>query len=124
MADTILMLSGISGALAVILGAFGAHALKKKLDTDRLAVFATGVEYHFYHTFALAAVGLSMRAPSGVGSELLEWAAICFAVGIVMFSGSLYLLATKRNKLFGPITPLGGLFLIAGWSLFALQWAG
>jgi len=117
-----MILCAISGGSAVMLGAFASHGLKNKLSPEMLSVFKTGVDYQFVHTFALALVGLTMIAQGIEQSELLTWAFICFAAGIVFFSGSLYLLALTRKKIFGPITPLGGLFFIFGWLLFALYW--
>jgi len=113
------------GALAVIIGAFGAHGLSSKLPADRLQIFETGVRYHFYHVFALLIVGiLAIHSPSG----LLTWSGRCFLTGILLFSGSIYLLATRDllgidswSKFIGPVTPLGGTFFIAGWVLLALH---
>lgn len=87
-----------------------------------LSVFKTGVDYQFYHTFALALVGLSQVAQNIEQSMFLTWAFICFGIGIIFFSGSLYLLALTKMKFFGPITPLGGLFFILGWLFFILHW--
>ncbi len=122
MEQWIMIASGVSGGLSVILGAFAAHALKKKLSPEMLSVVKTGVDYQFYHSLALAIVGLSMIAQGIEENTLLIWASLCFVIGIILFSGSLYLLALTRKKLFGPITPLGGLFLIVGWLLFTLHW--
>ena len=79
-----------------------------------MAVFQTGVQYQFYHALALILIGLLMKQ---MPSPLLLWSAGLIAVGIVFFSGSLYMLALTGNKVFGPITPLGGLFFIIGWVL-------
>lgn len=122
MVKIIMLVSSISGGLAVMLGAFAAHGLKNKLSPEMLSAFKTGVDYHFYHTFALALIGLSLFLQGVDQSQYLTWAAICFGVGIIFFSGSLYLLAITGKKIFGPITPLGGLFFIAGWLLFAFHW--
>ena len=122
MKDLIMILSGISGGLSVVLGAFGAHGLKNKITPEMLAVFKTGVDYQFYHSIALALVGLSLIAQGVDESRFLIWAFVCFSIGIVFFSGSLYLLALTRKKIFGPITPLGGLFFILGWLSFTLHW--
>lgn len=109
--------AAVFGAIAVALGAFGAHALRDSLGPARLATFNTGVQYQFYHTIALAAVG-------GIGfvHQSVFWpaAAWLFAIGIVLFSGSLYGLAITERRAFGPITPLGGLCFLAGWVLFAI----
>jgi len=122
MAKLIMLISAISGGLSVILGAFAAHGLKKRLKPEMQAVFKTGVDYQFYHSFALALIGLSLIAQGIEQSTYLTWAFICFGIGIVFFSGSLYLLALTQKKVFGPITPLGGLFFILGWLFFALHW--
>jgi len=122
MAKLIMFVSALSGGLAVMLGAFAAHGLKSRLTPEMLSAFKTGVEYQFYHAFALALVGLSLLAQGVDHSDYLTWAATCFGIGITFFSGSLYLLAITRKKVFGPITPLGGLFFIVGWLFFALHW--
>jgi len=122
MANLIMIISGVSGGLSVLLGAFAAHGLKKKLSPEMLSAFKTGVDYQFFHTFALALVGLSLISQNIEQSIFLTWAAICFGIGIIFFSGSLYLLALTRKKIFGPITPLGGLFFILGWLFFVLHW--
>lgn len=108
-----LLLGSAYGFLAVALGAFGAHALKARLSADMLAVWRTAVEYHFYHALALLLVGLLMRsAPSAP----LSASGACFATGILLFSGSLYVLALSGVRVLGAITPLGGLFFLAGWA--------
>jgi len=113
----ILTIAAISGMLAVILGAFGAHGLKKILTPEMLEVFKTGVQYQFYHTFALLAVGILMYFSE---SKSLKWSANMFIVGIVLFSGSLYALAISGIKILGAITPLGGVAFIVGWILLAV----
>ncbi|KYP14863.1 DUF423 domain-containing protein [Flavihumibacter sp. CACIAM 22H1] len=123
MSRSILSGAAILGALAVILGAFGAHGLKQLVPAETVTTFDTGVRYHFYHVFALLATGLiSIHYPS----SLLKRAAQSFWVGIFLFSGSLYLLtflkATETVGLskLGLITPVGGLFLVLGWVLLFL----
>lgn len=120
---------GLSGAIAVALGALGAHFLKAKMNAglitaDQLAGFETGVRYHMYHTIAMLALLVwSSRQPG----KWLNWAYACFFWGIVLFSGSLYVLCTRGLsgaewlKVMGPITPVGGLVLIAGWVLVAVH---
>jgi uncharacterized membrane protein YgdD (TMEM256/DUF423 family) len=111
----IVLLTGVFfSMLSVVLGAFAAHGLKAKISTDMLGVFQTGVQYQFYHALALILIGLLMKQ---LPSSLLVWSAGLIAVGIVFFSGSLYMLALTSNKMFGPITPLGGVFFIIGWVL-------
>jgi len=114
----ILIVAALSGALAVMLGAFGAHGLKKVIIPDMLEVFKTGVQYQFYHTFALLAVGLFMQTGK---SKALKWAGYLFIAGIVLFSGSLYVLAISGIKMLGAITPVGGVAFIAGWIAFAMH---
>lgn len=110
--------AAISGALAVILGAFGAHSLKGSLTAEQLQVYETGVRYQFYHTLAILMSGLLLRS---YGSGLFKTAGYFFLAGIVCFSGSLYLLSTRAIlgiedwAFLGPVTPVGGLFFICGW---------
>ncbi len=108
------------GALAVGLGAFGAHALKQMLNEKYLGIFETAVRYQFYHVFALLAVGILFKEFPNV---YLAWSGRLFIAGIVLFSGSLYLLTALEGmgqqgfKWLGAVTPLGGLCFIAGWVL-------
>ncbi|MCX4026573.1 DUF423 domain-containing protein [Endozoicomonas sp. SM1973] len=114
MAKLILLSTGISGALAVMLGAFGAHGLKSRLAENLLTVYQTGIQYHFYHTLALGFVALALyRWP---GSTLLSVAGWSFIIGILLFSGSLYLLAVTGIKWLGAVTPIGGVAFIIGWA--------
>jgi len=113
-----LVIAAISGMLAVMLGAFGAHVLKNIINPEMLEVYKTGNQYHFYHTFALLAVGIMMKFGS---SKALNWSAYLFASGIVLFSGSLYVLAISGIKALGIITPFGGVIWIAGWILLAVH---
>lgn len=114
--------AAVLGAIAVALGAFGAHGLKKLVPPESVATFDTGVRYQFYHVFALLVVGMLFSQFPG---KWLGYAANSFIVGIVLFSGSLYLLtalkATGRVGLSGAgiVTPIGGVFFILGW-LFLL----
>ncbi len=115
------------GALAVILGAFGAHALKEKLDAYQLEIFNKGVQYQFYHVVALFAVVL---LSTKISSKSLDFAGWFFTIGILFFSGSLYLLATRSllgidsiTPIIGPITPIGGLCFIIGWILLAISFS-
>ena len=111
-----LAIAGLLIALATALGAFGAHALKAHLAPDKLQVYETAVRYHFLHAIGLLAIGVLLRSLDG---ELLRWSAALVLAGIVLFSGSLYLLTFGAPRLVGIITPVGGLTLIAGWILFA-----
>ncbi|MES1263933.1 MAG: DUF423 domain-containing protein [Peristeroidobacter soli] len=115
--DRILYLSaGVAGFLGVALGAFGAHALKTRLPPDMLAIFETGVRYQMYHVFALVAAAWAWaRWPALVFTA----AGILFVVGILVFSGSLYLLAFTGLRTLGAVTPLGGLAFLGGWLCLA-----
>ncbi|MFF0829784.1 DUF423 domain-containing protein [Brevibacillus sp. NPDC003359] len=114
-----LMLGSISGFLSVALGAFGAHALKEKLDAYSLGIFHTGVTYQTTHALALVLVALLLKwYPDSSG---LVWAGWCFAAGTLIFSGSLYTLAMTGIKVLGAITPIGGVLFLAGWALLAIH---
>lgn len=113
-----LTIAAISGMLAVILGAFGAHILKGMISHEMLEVYKTGIQYHFYHTFALLAVGILMYFNS---SKALKWSADLFTTGIILFSGSLYVMAITGIKLVGIITPFGGVLWIIAWILLAVH---
>lgn len=109
----------LAAALAVGGGAFGAHALAGRVTPERLAVFETGVRYHMYHALALLVVGWASAA--WAGSQPVVWAGYLFLAGLVLFSGSLYVLVLTDTPWLGAVTPLGGLAFIAGWVLLA--WA-
>ena len=111
-----LAIAGALIALATVLGAFGAHALKAHLSQDKLLVYETAVRYHFIHALGLLAIGVLLRSLDG---ELLRWSATLVLIGIVLFSGSLYWLTFGAPRIVGVVTPIGGVALIAGWILFA-----
>ena len=115
---SILTIAAISGLLAVVLGAFGAHALKKMISSEMLEVYKTGVQYQFYHTFALLAVGILMHFNT---SKALKWSGYLFVVGILLFSGSLYVMTITGIKALGIITPFGGTVWIAEWFLLMVH---
>jgi uncharacterized membrane protein YgdD (TMEM256/DUF423 family) len=102
--------------LSVAAGAFGAHALKSRLSSDMLSVFETGARYQAYHSLALLAVALLLRTAPSKAATAAGW---CFMLGVYFFSGSLYALALSGIKLFGAITPIGGLLFLAGWACLA-----
>ena len=112
------LLIGCSAALlAVVFGAFGAHALKARITPELLPVYKTGVEYQFYHALGLILVGLAaLHLPDSAWLRSAGWAMLA---GIVLFSGSLYLLSLTGLAWLGAITPLGGTAFIAAWGLFA-----
>jgi uncharacterized membrane protein YgdD (TMEM256/DUF423 family) len=117
----ILITASLFGAIAVVLGAFGAHGLKNLIPADALTIWAKGVEYQFYHTLALLFLS---QMPE---SKLIRLAHVFFSLGILFFSGSLYLLATRTVtdisfvNYIGPVTPIGGLLLIVGWGMLLLS---
>ncbi|MEL6604071.1 MAG: DUF423 domain-containing protein [Cyanobacteria bacterium J06614_10] len=119
MARVFLAIASILGALSVMGGAFGAHALKGKLSESALGSFETGVRYQMYHAIALLLVALLItQYPQVKGFGIAGWG---FVVGVVLFSGSLYGLSLANIKALGPVTPLGGLAFIIGW--LSLAWA-
>jgi uncharacterized membrane protein YgdD (TMEM256/DUF423 family) len=108
----------IFGALAVALGAFGAHALESRLTASLLQTYETGVRYHFYHVIALVAVVFAInRWPNTNLPVISGW---LFIVGILIFSGSLYILALTGIRWLGAITPIGGVAFVAGWLCLAV----
>jgi uncharacterized membrane protein YgdD (TMEM256/DUF423 family) len=112
-AKLFLLLGSANAMLAVILGAFGAHALKTRLDESLLKIYHTGVEYHFYHALGLILVGIiTMNIPTNTWLKNSGW--MMFA-GIILFSGSLYLLSIFNIHWLGMITPFGGLLFIMAW---------
>jgi uncharacterized membrane protein YgdD (TMEM256/DUF423 family) len=112
-----LLLTGVTAALlGVGLGAFGAHALADRLTPADLATFETAVRYQMYHALALVGLGALRR---GRPSRWFDRAGALFAVGIAIFSGSLYLLVLTGTRWLGAVTPLGGVAFLAGWALFA-----
>ena len=114
----VLPLAAINGFIAVALGAFGAHGLKKILSPAMLDVWQTAVHYHFVHTLALLAVGI--LAQTVMKNTALVVAACGFTAGILIFSGSLYALSLSGIRILGAITPLGGVAFLLGWASLAL----
>jgi uncharacterized membrane protein YgdD (TMEM256/DUF423 family) len=106
---------GIAGFIGVALGALGAHGLKSHLSAQMLAVFETGVRYQMYHAFALFAVAWAWSRWQHRAFAIAGW---LFAAGIILFSGSLYLLTLLDSKWLGTVTPLGGFAFLAGWTYF------
>lgn len=110
----LLCIAAISGFMTVVLGAFGAHALKNGIASGLYAAYQTGVEYHFYHTLTL----LFLALYNVTGTEKVRlYAVVAFIVGILLFSGSLYLMALTGNRSLGMITPIGGISFLIGWGL-------
>ncbi|GAB5398751.1 MAG: DUF423 domain-containing protein [Aureisphaera sp.] len=118
----ILIISSLLGALTVIIGAFGAHGLKQMADAQSVASFETGVRYQMYHVIVLFVVG----CVPFISEKGKKWVFRFFLLGILLFSGSIYLLALKEvlpipSKILGPITPLGGVAFILGWLRLAFD---
>ncbi len=119
-AKTVFRMAGLAGALGVGLGAFGAHAMAGRLSPADLATFETGARYQMLHAVALLGLGAWMEQHP---TKRLEWAARAFGIGILVFSGSLYVLVLTGHRWLGAITPLGGVSLIVGWLLVAAEGA-
>ncbi len=110
-------IGAIAAAIGVTLGAFGAHALKSRVAEDLLSIFEVGVRYHMYHALALLAVGWAAGRWPGNWVNASGW---LFVIGILIFSGSLYLMALSGARWLGAITPIGGLCFILGWIALAM----
>ncbi|NEO85618.1 MAG: DUF423 domain-containing protein [Spirulina sp. SIO3F2] len=119
MAKIFLAIAAILAGLGVAAGAFGAHALKDQLTEKALATFETGVKYQMYHALALFGVAILLNQVETVSTNLLTTTGIAFIVGIAIFSGSLYALSFTGIKIFGAITPIGGVALLVGWGCLA-----
>jgi uncharacterized membrane protein YgdD (TMEM256/DUF423 family) len=123
MQKTFLVTTALMGLTAVILGAFGAHSLRPLITPENIDIWEKGVQYQQYHALALFLCYLYLRKEQSV---YVRNAGICFILGIICFSGSLYLFATRNitnisSIIIGPITPIGGFFFIAGWCLILVQ---
>lgn len=117
MERTFVLLGALLGLTGVALGAFGAHALEGRLPAGDLDIFETGVRYQMYHALALLFVAWAATRWPGGGTTVAGWA---FFVGVLIFSGSLYLLVLTNTRWLGAITPIGGVSLMVGWA--ALAW--
>ena len=115
--QTILISGAIFMALSVLLGAFGAHALKARLTPEMIQVYKIGVEYQFYHALGLLFAGI---IGFQIDSKWIGRSAIFLGIGIILFSGSLYLVAISGIKAIGAITPIGGSSFVAGWISLAI----
>ncbi|MBC8322391.1 MAG: DUF423 domain-containing protein [Candidatus Marinimicrobia bacterium] len=115
---SIIITGALFAGLAVLLGAFGAHSLKAKVSPEDLLIFETGVKYHMYHALGLILVGLlGFHFPM----DVIHLPSLLLIIGVVIFSGSLYVLVLSGARWFGAITPFGGLALISGWLLLAFR---
>ena len=122
MSQLALISGSLFGGLAIILGAFGAHLLKKKLTSEQLQSFETGVKYQMYHAIVLLLLGFHLNISATINAYIVY----SFIIGTILFSFSIYGLVlsaanNKKLKFLGPITPLGGLFLVAGWVLLLFK---
>lgn len=117
MSKYFIFLGSLNAFLAVALGAFGAHALKSRLSTDMLEIYHTGVQYHIFHSLGLILIGIIAQWLSQ--SPLVNWSGGLILAGIIIFSGSLYVLSITGIKIFGAITPIGGIAFLVGWILLA-----
>lgn len=122
MKEIILIFGGVYGGLAVIFGAFGAHALKSRFNEDQLKSFETGVKYQMYHALLLIIMGISFPFLE-TSQQIMGW---CLIIGVFLFSFSIYGLTLsaangKKLRFLGPVTPLGGLLLVIGWILFTVN---
>lgn len=108
----VILVAALSSFLATCLGAFGAHALKSSLSVEMLAIYQTGVSYQFYHSLALLLLGILSLTYQ---NNYLRLAGFMFVAGIVLFSGSLYMLAVTDIRAIGIITPIGGIAFLVGW---------
>lgn len=113
-----LLIAAINGFLAVAAGAFGAHGLQGRLDAHAMQIFETAARYQMYHALAIGLAAVAMRGNAAMPAQI---AAALFLAGIVLFSGSLYLLAFTGTRALGIVTPFGGLAFLAGWAVLA--WA-
>jgi uncharacterized membrane protein YgdD (TMEM256/DUF423 family) len=118
MSKAFIILGSLNAFLAVGLGAFGAHGLQNKLTEQMLAIYETGIKYHMMHALGLVLIGIISRWTSD--SLLVTWSGWLICAGIVLFSGSLYVLSISGIRWLGAITPLGGLSFLAGWILLAI----
>lgn len=114
-----LFAGSVSAALAVILGAFGAHALKSRLSAESLAAYQTGVQYHMFHSLGLLIVGILAERSGKPG--MVAYSGWAMLAGIVLFSGSLYALSTTGIRSIGMITPIGGILFIVSWVILAVS---
>ena len=118
-AKLFLSLGSLLALAAVVIGAFGTHGLKTRVSPEMLAVYQTGVQYHFYHALGIALVGLAFfHLPDTIVLRASGW---LMSAGILLFSGSLYALALSGQKWLGAVAPIGGTAFILGWAAFA--WA-
>ena len=113
-----LIAGSLLSMLSVVLGAFGAHYLKNTLDNYSLSVFQTGVLYQFFHSIGILVLVLLSKSINNLNLDLSIW---FFTLGIILFSGSLYLLAITGLKWLGAITPIGGMFFILGWMFLFMK---
>ncbi|MEW9670404.1 DUF423 domain-containing protein [Ammoniphilus sp. 3BR4] len=117
MLNTFVAIGAINAFLTVALGAFGAHGLKGKITEDMLTVYQTGVQYHMFHSLGLISIGI--LGGKLASTAMLTWSGWALLVGIILFSGSLYVLSLSGIRVLGAITPFGGVAFLIGWALLA-----
>jgi uncharacterized membrane protein YgdD (TMEM256/DUF423 family) len=122
MDKTFFVIGSLSGALAVMLGAFGSHSLRKRLTPEAMSTFEIGIRYQMFHALALIVASIARSQAGNAG--LANAASWLFLIGSLLFSGSLYVLAVSQKRWLGAVTPFGGLALIAGWICLALSAVG
>lgn len=115
-----IIVGAVNAAIAVAFGAFGAHALKDRLSEHYLAIWETAVQYQMFHAIALLAVGILMSSSLLGPSTQLSWAGYLILAGIIIFSGSLYVLSLSGIGVLGAITPIGGVAFIVGWIMLII----
>ncbi len=118
MTKFLLASGGVLATLAVLFGAFGAHAMEDRLSTEMIEIFNTGARYHFYHALGLLILGVASHFLPDTG--WLRWSGYLMLAGVIIFSGSLYALALSDVRWLGAITPIGGTALIISWALFVV----
>lgn len=112
----VLLTAGILGATGVALGAFGAHGLREALTERGMTVaWETGARYQLLHAVALVGLAAWLQRATGAADKRARWAATCWTAGVILFSGSLYLIALGGPRWLGPVTPIGGILLMLGW---------
>jgi len=118
-----LILGAVLAGLAVAAGAFGAHGLETRVTAERLEVFETAARYQMYHALALLLAGVLLRSGRG-SARLIRWSGLLMLAGVLLFSGSLYVLVLTDTSWLGAVTPFGGVLFLIAWALLALAFCG
>ncbi len=120
MGSRLIVSAAVAAGLGVALGAFGAHGLRGILSPESLALYETGVRYHMYHALGMLAAGVLLRTSPPSTAHLFIGSGVAFGLGILLFSGSMYLLSITSARWLGFLTPLGGIAFLVGWALLAV----